>query len=62
MKTICRCGRKAVFNGRVIDGRFVFDGDQVAIDETGERTEHVVTYESLCGACYLEESGDRLSR
>lgn len=62
LKTICRCGRKAVFNGRVIDGRFVFDGDQVAIDETGERTEHVVTYESLCGACYLEESGDRLSR
>ncbi|WP_396642022.1 thymidine kinase [Microbacterium sp.] len=62
LKTICRCGRKAVFNGRVIDGRFVFDGDQVAIDETGERTEHVVTYESLCGTCYLQESGDRLSR
>jgi thymidine kinase len=62
LKTICRCGRKAVFNGRVIDGRFVFDGDQVAIDEAGERAEHVVTYESLCGACYLEESGDRLSR
>ena len=62
LKTICRCGRKAVFNGRVIDGRFVFDGDQVAIDEAGEPAEHVVTYESLCGACYLEESGDRLSR
>lgn len=62
LKTICRCGRKAVFNGRVIDGRFVFDGDQVAIDEAGERAEHVVTYESLCGACYLEESGNRLSR
>ena len=62
LKTICRCGRKAVFNGRVIDGRFVFDGDQVAIDEAGERAEHVVTYESLCGACYLQESGDRLGR
>ena len=62
LKTICRCGRKAVFNGRVIDGRFVFDGDQVAIDEAGEPAEHVVTYESLCGACYLQESGDRLSR
>ena len=62
LKTICRCGRKAVFNGRVIDGTFVFDGDQVAIDEAGARAEHVVTYESLCGACYLEESGDRLSR
>lgn len=62
LKTICRCGRKAVFNGRVIDGEFVFDGDQVAIDEAGAGAEHVVTYESLCGSCYLQESGDRLGR
>ncbi|VXB92657.1 Thymidine kinase [Microbacterium sp. 8M] len=55
LKTICRCGRKAVFNGRRVGDRFVFDGDQVAID--GE----AVTYESLCGHCYLEESGGRLS-
>lgn len=55
LKTICRCGRKAIFNGRRIDGRFVFDGDQVAID--GEE----VTYESLCGVCYLEESGGVLN-
>ena len=54
LKTICRCGRKAVFNGRLIDGVFVFDGDQVAID--GQQ----VTYESLCGTCYLEESDGRL--
>lgn len=51
LKTICRCGRKAVFNGRRAGGRFVFDGDQVAIDGVS------VTYESLCGNCYLEESG-----
>jgi thymidine kinase len=50
LKTICRCGRKAVFNARVVNGRFVFDGDQVAIDQGN------VTYESLCGNCYLEES------
>jgi thymidine kinase len=55
LKTICRCGRKAIFNARLIDGRFVFDGDQVAID--GED----VTYESLCGVCYLEESGGVLN-
>jgi thymidine kinase len=55
LKTICRCGRKAMFNARLIDGMFVFDGDQVAID-TGR-----VTYESLCGACYLEESGGILN-
>ena len=55
LKTICRCGRKAIFNARRIDGRFVFDGDQVAIDGDD------VTYESLCGVCYLEESGGVLN-
>lgn len=54
LKTICRCGRKAVFNARTIDGVFVFDGDQVAIDQGR------VTYESLCGVDYLEESGGLL--
>lgn len=51
LKTICRCGRKAIFNGRLIGDRFTFDGAQVAID--GEE----VGYESLCGVCYLQESG-----
>ncbi|GAA1349751.1 thymidine kinase [Falsarthrobacter nasiphocae] len=55
LKTICRCGRKAVFNGRKIGETFIFDGDQVAID--GE----AVTYESLCATCYLTESGGRLA-
>ena len=50
LKTICRCGRKAVFNARKVGGRFTFDGDQVAIDQG------LVTYESLCGNCYLDES------
>lgn len=49
LKTICRCGRKAIFNGRKINGHFVFKGDQVAID--GDE----VTYESLCANCYLNE-------
>ena len=56
LKTICRCGRKAVFNARTVDGRFIFDGDQVAID-----TFENVTYESLCGTCYLEESDGLLT-
>ena len=54
LKTICRCGRKAMFNGRRVGGRFIFEGDQVAID--GE----FVEYESLCGSCYLSESGGQL--
>lgn len=55
LKTICRCGRKAVFNARKVDGAFVFDGQQVAIDGVD------VSYESLCGECYLDESGGRLA-
>jgi len=55
LKTICRCGRKAMFNARKIGDRYIFDGDQVAIDGVD------VTYESLCGTCYLEESGGVLN-
>ena len=54
LKTICRCGRKAMFNGRLVNGQFTFDGEQVAID--GDK----VTYESLCPKCFLEKVG-RLS-
>jgi len=49
LKTICRCGKKAVFNARKINGEFVFDGSQIAID--GDE----VTYESLCHVCYDKE-------
>lgn len=51
LKTICRCGKKAIFNGRLIDGKFVKSGSQVAID--GQQAE----YESLCGMCYLNKVG-----
>ena len=50
MKTICACGRKAVLNGRKINGRFVFEGEQVAKDKTDN-----VEYESLCGKCYFKQ-------
>ena len=53
LKTICRCGRKAMFNARTSDGGMVLDGEQVAID--GE-----VAYESLCASCYFERSGGQL--
>ncbi len=49
LKTICRCGRKAMFNARLVNGEFTFDGEQVAID--GDQ----VTYESLCPSCYLSK-------
>lgn len=55
LKTICRCGRKAVFNARAADGEFIFSGEQVAIDGVE------VTYQSLCAKCYLRESSGRLN-
>ena len=48
--TICRCGKRAKFNGRIVNGEFVSTGSQVAIDGVDE-----VQYESLCGKCYLEK-------
>jgi thymidine kinase len=54
LKTMCRCGRKAIFSARTIGGHFVFDGDQVAIDRVD------ADYQPLCASCYLQESGGRL--
>ncbi|MCO5217035.1 MAG: thymidine kinase [Thermomicrobiales bacterium] len=52
LPTMCFCGSQAEFNTRKIDGKYVFEGDQVAIE--GEGT---VEYDSLCGACYMREGG-----
>ncbi|WP_238885751.1 thymidine kinase [Clostridium sp. YIM B02551] len=49
MKTICTCGKKAIFNGRKVNGKFVFKGEQIAIDEVDN-----VQYQSLCGECYFK--------
>ena len=54
MKTICRCGKKAMFNARMVNGKFVFQGEQVAIDN-----ENNVEYESLCPTCYLREKNKK---
>jgi thymidine kinase len=54
LKTICRCGRKALFNGRKINGKYVFKGKQVAIDG-----ENKVEYESLCATCYFEKKAKK---
>lgn len=59
MKTICSCGRKAVFNARKINSKYTFTGEKVAIDGKGE-----VSYESLCPKCYYEklEKWERLKK
>lgn len=50
MPTICRCGKKARFNARKVNGEFTSDGDSVVIDGTQN-----VEYESLCGSCYINK-------
>lgn len=52
LPTMCRCGSQAEFNCRTIEGRPVFAGDQVEIEDRAE-----VRYESLCGTCFMEEQG-----
>lgn len=54
LKTICRCGKKAIFNARKINDKFIFQGSQVAIDGSDK-----VSYESLCGACYFKEQSNK---
>ena len=46
------CEHRAEFNARMVNGRFVAEGDQVAIDGEAE-----VTYTALCARHYLEDVG-----
>ncbi len=50
LKTICECGRKAMFNARFVNGEFTLSGDQVAID--GENN---ITYKPLCHYCFYRK-------
>ena len=50
LKTICHCGRKAILTIRKVNGKPVFEGEQVAIDGQDQ-----VDYEAYCGQCYFEE-------
>ena len=54
MKTICKCGNKAIMNARKINDKFVFEGQQVAIDNIDD-----VHYESLCGECYFKYKNNK---
>ena len=51
LETICKCGNKARFNARKVNGHFVFYGDEFVIDNENENTEYV----PLCGKCYLDK-------
>lgn len=46
--TICKCGKRAKFNARVVNGKYAKSGQEVAIDGIE------ATYEPLCGKCYIK--------
>lgn len=45
IKSVCKCGRKAIINARFIDGKIVTSGAEIMIGAEE-------SYESLCFACY----------
>ena len=51
LETICECGKKAFFNARKINGKYVKDGLENVIDGENEK----IKYVPLCGKCYLEK-------
>ncbi|MCI8347724.1 MAG: thymidine kinase [Bacilli bacterium] len=57
LKTICDCGRKAIFNVRMVNGKIIFSGDQVAIDGNNQ-----VSYDALCAKCYYQKRREEVVR
>ena len=49
--TICKCGKKARFNARKLNGKYVDEGENVIIDGENKNIEYI----PLCGQCYLKE-------
>lgn len=47
IKSVCRCGRKATVNARIVNGKIATEGDEVVIgaDES---------YESMCYNCFVK--------
>ena len=47
IKTICACGKKAIVNARIADGRVVVEGDQIEIGGNNK-------YEGMCWGCWQQ--------
>lgn len=48
IKCVCKCGRKATVNARIVNGKIVTDGDEILIG--GDES-----YESMCYTCYTKK-------
>ena len=46
--SVCNCGKKARFNARKVNGKYVYEGIQVLIGEDE-------TYDPLCETCFLNK-------
>ena len=55
LTTICRCGNKAKFNARFVDGEFASEGDSIVIDGAYKNIE----YKPMCGKCYIKKKYGR---
>ncbi len=47
----CKCGEKALFNARLVNGAYTMNGEECIIDGSTSN----VTYEPLCGTCFLKQ-------
>lgn len=47
IKSVCKCGKKAIINARIKAGKVVEDGEEICIG--GDES-----YEGMCYACYLK--------
>ncbi|MBR2320431.1 MAG: thymidine kinase [Clostridia bacterium] len=45
IKSVCRCGKKAIVNARIADGRVVTEGNQIEIGGNDK-------YEGMCWGCW----------
>ena len=51
IKSVCRCGKKAIVNARIADGRVVTVGDQIEIGGNDK-------YEGMCWGCWQNRIRD----
>ena len=53
IKTVCRCGKKANFNARIVNGKVVTRGSEILIG--GDES-----YEAMCYSCYKKYQKEKI--
>ena len=55
IKAVCKCGRKATVNARIVNNKIVTEGEEVEIGADEK-------YESMCYACFLKRKQSEQSK